>query len=424
MAKSYRVFISNYLVVAVLALTTILSTPIIFKHLGASEWAYVAITISVQAFLGLLDFGMIQLIPRDIAREITSDARKEVYDQYVFNYVAIPLALFPVSFLFICSGLLQASWNNEATVFGFYGGGLYVLQSLNLAHYAVLNGLGLQLTSNRIQSISAILRVLGVLICVTLISARAVTYVVVSAIFYSIEFLTNVIITQRAIRGRAHPRLSKLVMGLWQYLSHNWKMMFGVSIGVLGTNLDRLMLMPKIDLPAFGIYVLVLNFALNALNLQYPLFKNLLADACSSGPEEIRHRSRRVFMLNLLICVLPCLGAGLLARPILAIWSHNSEVAARGAWVFGLVLLAVAVNSLHHLNYLKQIFWNEQRWISLTHIVSLLVCAAYLAVKPQLTIVDGGVCWLISNLVQFGGGIIWSMRRYLRPISFTWYPPP
>lgn len=418
MAKPYRIFISNYLLVGILAFSTILSMPVVFRQLGATEWSYVAITISVQAFLGFLDFGMIQLIPRDIARETCNNNRKKIYNQYVFNYLTIPLIVLLVLLMF--SGILPMRWEVKAIVFWFFGGVLYLLQSLNLAHYAFLNGLGAQLLSNRIQSSNSVIRVLGVLASVMLVKARAETYIIASVIFYTIELVINLFVVQRMIDGQSAIRLRILVRGLVGYVRNNWKIMFGVSVGVFASNLDRLMLMPRVDLSSFGIYVLVLGFALNAMNLQYPLFKNLLADACALENEQIKIKSRRIFCLNMIICVIPCIVAGLLARPILEIWSHNSELATGGERVFMLVLLAVAVNSLHHLNYLKQLFWNDQRWISLTHVVSLFVCIAYLAIKPGLTVVDGGISWLLANLVQFIGGAIWSIRRYSQPLSFNW----
>ncbi|WP_225548551.1 MATE family efflux transporter [Chromobacterium violaceum] len=418
MVKSYRIFISNYLLVGVLALSTILSMPVVFRHLGATEWSYVAITISVQAFLGLLDFGMIQLIPRDIARETCNNSRKRIYNQYVFNYLTIPLIAFLGFMLF--SNLLSMHWEVNKILYGFFGGVLYLLQSLNLAHYAFLNGLGAQLLANRIQSSNSVARVLGVLVSVMLVKARAETYIIASVIFYTIELFVNLFVVQRRIDGRSPFRVCVLVSGLVRYVIKNWKIMLGVSVGVLASNLDRLMLMPRVDLSSFGIYVLVLGFALNAMNLQYPLFKNLLADACSLDADKLKIQSKRVFKLNFLICVIPCVAAGFMARPILQMWSHNVELAISGAPVFMLILFAVAINSLHHLNYLKQLYWNEQHWIGLTHIASLICCIVYLSFKPELTIVDGGVSWLIANLVQFISGLLWSMNRYRRPITFSW----
>jgi len=420
MHKPYRVFISNYLLAGILALSTILSMPVVFRHLGATEWSYVAITISVQAFLGLLDFGMLQLIPRDIAREACNNNRKTVYNQYVFNYLAIPLIVFSVPLFLFYSGLIPVRFDTKTLIFVFFGGVLYLLQSLNLAHYAFLNGLGAQLLSNRIQSSNSVVRVLGVLIFVTLLMGSAETYIFASVGFFIIELVINLLVVRRMIGGCSSFRINILFSGLLSYVAHNWKIMLGVSVGVLSSNLDRLMLMPKVDLPSFGVYVLVLGFALNAMNLQYPLFKNLLADACSLNKDQIKVESKRIFRLNFMICVIPCVAAGLLARPILEIWSRNAELAISGQNVFTLVLLAVAINSLHHLNYLKQLYYNEQKWIIVTNITSLLICVAYLSLKPELSIVDGGLCWLIGNLVQFGGGVAWSIRRYSRPITFSW----
>lgn len=420
MHKPYRVFISNYLLVGILALSSILSMPVVFRFLGATEWSYVAIAISVQAFLGLLDFGMVQLIPRDIARETCNNNRKAVYNQYVFNYLAIPLIIFlPLLFLFLLN-FIPIRWDAKTLVFGFFGGVLYLLQSLNLAHYAFLNGLGVQLLSNRIQSTNSVVRVLGVLASVTLLKASAETYIFASALFFTIELAVNLFVVQRMIDGTSTFRIKKQVFGIFGYMRQNWRIMLGVSVGVLASNLDRLMLMPKVGLSSFGVYVLILGFALNAMNLQYPLFKNLLADACSLNDDQIEVKSRRIFRLNFMICVIPCLVAALLARPILEIWSHNVELAVSGQNVFALVLLAVAINSLHHLNYLKQLYLNEQRWIFLTQITSLLACVAYLSLKHELTIIDGGICWLLANIVQFCSGLVWSFRRYKSFVSFCW----
>lgn len=420
MIKLHKVQVSNYLVVIVLAVTTILSTPLYYRHLGAEEWGGVAIAISVQAFLGLLDLGMVQLIPRDVAMYTDPRLRHEIYRQYLFNYLAIPIVLAAVAGVAWVAHPLPVALAQGAFKYGLCGAVLYVLQSLNLAHYAFLNGLGLQILANRMQSGNAILRVLGLLLVVVMVPANALLFLAVTAAFYCTELAINMSVAHARFKEKARANVNALSRGLLRYVGQNWKMMLGVSIGLLVSNIDRIMLLPKVDRASFGVYVLVLGFALNAMNLQYPLFKNLLADAFALAVPDLRARSVNIFKLNLMICVLPCMIAAALARPILQVWSRDVGLAQQGAPVFAIVLLAVAVNSLHHLNYLKQIFCNAQDWIAATHVASLAACLVYLSSVHDLAIVDGAIAWLLSNVIQFSGGLIWSTRRYARPISFSW----
>lgn len=60
--------IINYFSIVLMGGATIVLIPIYLGLLGKEQWGVVAICISVQGLMGLLDVGVSQLMPRDIAR--------------------------------------------------------------------------------------------------------------------------------------------------------------------------------------------------------------------------------------------------------------------------------------------------------------------------------------------------------------------
>jgi O-antigen/teichoic acid export membrane protein len=420
MNKQQTIIISNYFVIAILALTNILSVPLIYKYLGKDQWSLVAITIFTQGFLGFLDFGMNHLIPRDIASSPNVNQRRNIWHQYVFNYIAFPLIslIFIVPIIFLGKYNLPSSYSS--LLYAIFGLALYLFQSLNLAHYAIYNGLRRQLLSNQIQSLFSILRVLAVLFFIIYYKPLATTYVFISVLFYVLEISVNLYITNKAISGRSNFARLEYVQGFKSFISKNWQLMLGASVGVLSSNMDRMILITKINPMDFGIYIMVLNFGLYALNLHYPVYKNLLVDACSLKPDVMISRTRHIIRINFIVCVFPCLLAANFAQEILLMWSHNHEVAEKGWNIFVLILVSVALNSVHQLNYLKQLFRQAQRWIVLTNLISISIMVLYLTMISNPSIVDGAICWLLSNAIQMISGFIWSKKRYGAFISYSW----
>src|SRR5947208_2213449 len=87
-----------------LAVLSLALIPIYVARLGPNQWGIVAICMTIQGVLGLLDAGLNQIIQRDMAR-VAGDVLREARTFTIFSRLYLGLGI--TGFLL---GQLAASW--------------------------------------------------------------------------------------------------------------------------------------------------------------------------------------------------------------------------------------------------------------------------------------------------------------------------
>lgn len=411
-----RNIFTNYLAVFWMGGLSILLIPLYLKWLGPEQWGIVAICMALQGVFNLLDAGLGQIMPRDIAR-VSSDpsARLKTYLIYQRTYCGLALC----GFLFGQFSIpwLVNHWFSGGNSFSAQDGWafhLVVLQFLfqfaNNSNIGYWSGMQMQTLANARQCFFGSLKHIGALSLVFFWQPDAFAYLIPFAMISACEFFSN-----RHTIGKysktIHPE--QIQWTDYKKLGHEAGMLFiGVLIGMLASQMDRIVLSKYVDVTSFGIYVIVANLGLAVMQLQHPLIKAFLPritqDLASNRSASLRHLALGVMFF----CILPCLLLALLSPWILRIWIGNPEVINQGALPLSLFFCAVAINALYQLIYQRLLIGGHGKLIVKFNALILLITLPLLLffVEP-FGIKAGSFYWLLMSCLQLLFGLIWLRFR-------------
>lgn len=403
---------TNYLAVIWMGGLSILLIPFYLEFLGPQQWGVVAICMALQAFFNLLDVGLSQIMPRDIAR-VANDpsARFKTFIVYQRAYLVLALCGFIVGQMAI--PWLVDHWFSggrslsSEDIWAFH---LVVLQFLfqfsNNANIGYWNGMQLQVKANLRQCIFGSLKHFGALILVFFWSADAISYLIPFAIISIIEYLSNRLSITTSLKN---VKLCHIKWADYKKLGQEAGVLFvGVLIGMLASQMDRIVLSKYVDVTAFGIYAIVANLGLAFLQFQSPLIRAFLPritqDLAGNNGPSFKWLSIGISLL----CILPCLILALLSPWILKFWIGNPEVVSRGAVPLSLFFCAVAFNSIYQLIYQRILVVGHGKWVAIINGLTIVFALPLLlATVSSLGIISGGIYWLAMTFMQVILGLIW-----------------
>jgi O-antigen/teichoic acid export membrane protein len=187
----------------------------------------------------------------------------------------------------------------------------------------------------------------------------------------------------------------------------------GVLVGMLVSQLDRVVLSRSLDAAAYGSYVVVANLGLAFMQLQYPLMRAFFPRAVlASAGGAVDGKSSSQVLAVIVLCVAPCLLCIAFAPWVLHAWLGDTPVAAAGVSPLRLILAAVAVNSIYHLMYQQIVAAGQNQVVISINLMVLLVTAPVLFfIAPSMGAPAGGIAWLLASVLQLGLGAGWLIRH-------------
>lgn len=407
---------TNYLAVLWMGGLSIALIPLYLSRLGPDQWGIVAICMAIQGFLGLLDTGLGQIMPRDMAR-VAGDraAEAKVFRLFSHSYLGLGLA-----------GLLlgQASvpwliehWFNQGQGIGD-GANLalrlvliqFMFQFANNAHTGYWNGLQTQKLANVRQCVFGSLKHAFALGLVYQWRADAFAYLLPFALVSGIEWWSN---RRRVLQSLGAFKSEATTIAEFRRLTHDAGMLaLGVLIGMLVSQIDRIVLSRSVDSASFGRYVIVANLGLAFMQLQYPLMRAIFPRVAkvdsTGGGLNLRQLGLGVFVL----CVLPCGLVAVIAPWLLTVWIGDPLVVSEGVAPLRLILGSVALNAIYQLIYQRIIARGQGRQIVLTNLVALIVLTPIAFFTAQkYGIVAGGLAWILGAAIQLGFGVHWILKN-------------
>jgi O-antigen/teichoic acid export membrane protein len=409
--------LANYLAVVWMGALSLALIPLYLKRLGAEQWGVVAICMAIQGFLSLLDAGLAQIMPRDIAR-VAGDRAAEARVFRVFAHAYLGLGL--AGFVLGQAGVswLVAHWFNQGQGLG-HGAELalrlvlvqFLFQFANNANTGYWNGLQAQKLANFRQCAFATVKHAGALCLVYMWRADALAYLAPFALVSALEWWTN----RRTVRnglGAGEIAGGGVSIADFRTLGREaGALAMGVLIGMLVSQIDRIVLSRSVDIAAYGRYVVVATLGLAFMQLQYPLMRAFFpriarADVGGDG-YSMWQLGGGVFVL----CVLPCALVAAVAPWLLKAWTGDPQIAAEGSLPLRLILGAVAVNAMYQLIYQRILSRGHWRLVVLINLAMLaVVTPVVLVAAPTYGIAAGGMAWAAGALVQLGLGLIWWFR--------------
>lgn len=259
---------------------SILLIPFYLRFLGPQQWGVVAICMTLQAFFNLLDAGLSQIMPRDVARVAHQpNVRLKIFVIYQRAYIGLALGGFVLG-QFSLPWLIE-NWFGSGKSFApeaIWAFHLVLLQFLfqfsNNSNIGYWNGMQMQSTANIRQCSFGLIKHLGALSCVYFWRADAIAYLIPFTTIAIIEYLSNLYSIRSSLR---ESRLDPILWMDYKKLGHEaGVLLVGVLVGMLASQMDRIVLPKYVDVASFGIYVIVANLGLAVMQLQQPLIRAFL----------------------------------------------------------------------------------------------------------------------------------------------------
>jgi O-antigen/teichoic acid export membrane protein len=411
--------LTNYLAVVWMGGLSIALIPIYLKLLGPDKWGVVAICMAIQGFLGLLDVGLGQIMPRDIAR-VAGDRAAEARVFRVFTRAYLGIGTIGLVLGQASVPWLIAHWFNQGQGVGD-GADLalrlvlvqFFFQFANSAHTGYWNGLQSQKLANFRQCAFGTAKHAAALGLVYAWRADALAYLLPFALVSSLEWWANRRTVRRGLGELADGAAS---VADFRILAREAGVLaLGVLIGMLVSQIDRIVLSRTVDVASFGRYVIVANLGMAFMQLQYPLmrafFPRVVRADSNGGTSTVWQLGLGVFVL----CVLPCALVAALAPWLLRVWLSDPQMVADGTTPLRLIIGAVAVNAVYHLIYQRLLIRGQGRLVVLINVIAFTVVTPLAVVAArEYGIVAGGLAWMLGAVVQLGCGVVWMVNSGAR----------
>nr|WP_255348137.1 oligosaccharide flippase family protein [Herbaspirillum sp. YR522] len=394
------------------AALSILLIPFYVHHLAPHEWGLVAICIAVQGFLTLLDAGLSQIIPRDIAR---ASADK---DGVARQFAIFSRAYFLLAAAAFCVGQLAVPWlathwlkltdgapeeSYASLRLAFL---MFFFQFWNTVHIGYWNGMQEQHLANIRQVVFATAKHGAAASLVLFWSPTAQAYLIGFTVLTAMEWVANRTTIRRHLSGSG----AKATLADLMKLTHETGILsVGVLLGLLVSQIDRFILSSMVSVSDYGRYIAVANLGLAFFQFQGPLlaafYPRLSVELPVGETRSLRHLSIGVALLN----VLPCLIAALTAPFFLNLWIHDATIVAVGTLPLQLIFLAIAVNSVYQIFYQQILVHGQGAYVIWTNAANIILVGSFvLLATPHMGIVAGGWGWLLGASIQLLAGVLWT----------------
>lgn len=407
---------TNYFAALWLALLSLALIPWYLRQIGNSQWGVVALCMSLQAIMYLLDAGLAQIMPRDVARVARDeDAVGRTFRAFATAYGVLAIIGFVIGqavVTLVVDHWVHPASGTEADVKLALRIVLiqFLFQFANNAHLGLWIGMQQQVTASMRQCGFATAKHAAAIFAVSAWQPTVFAYLAPFALLSAVEYFLN----RQAVLD-ALPRTA----GGWARASELAKLRkeasllaVGVVVGMLLSHADRIVLSGALDLVSFGHYAIVANLALAFLQLQAPVVRAFLPRLVGAElHHDVRKALRSMVAATFAVCVAPCILAAMIAPWLLQLWIKDAFVVADGTMAFRLILCAVALNSIYQIHYQKLLVRGESSLIlRINALIALIVLPAAPLLVRHFGITGGGVIWLTISTLQVLLGAVFVRR--------------
>jgi len=411
---------SSFLALAWLSLLSMLTIPIYIRLLGVSEWGLVAACTSLQILSNFIDAGFSQIVPRWAAQEAQHPEKLRQYlNLFRRLYVGLGLTMFGV--LQASAGYLAHHWFQvppdqadalelAIRIVSFQ----FLFQFVNNLHIGLWHGLQRQVLANVRACGFGTLKHAAAMVTLQFMAPQAWVYALAFAFVAGLEVFANAFSVYR-LMGRHSAIQADDKVELTPMLKEVSVLSGGILVGLLVSQLDRIILSRTVDVASFGIYTVVATLALAFLQLQTPLtrayFPVIVRDIQRHGRVPAAHM-KRLLVGTFVTSTLPALLACALAPQILELWLQNPKVVDLGTTPLRLILLAIAMNSIYGCLYQVVVAKGHSGKVLQFNLASLGVAAFVVYLwGADIELNLGGAIWISITLTQLLLGTIWFMTN-------------
>ncbi len=408
--------------------------PLYIKYIGIESYGLIGLFAVVQAWLTLLDMGLVPALSREMSRftggvhSVDSIWRLLRSVEVLLFAVAVGLFLS----VYVASGWLAVDWINTEkissdvarqaiTAMGFVA----ALRLLENIYKSCLVGLQLQLSFNVINSFFATLRGVGAVAVLAWYSPTVLA-------FFAWQALVSVcsIVAMCAYVYRAMPQAKEAPRFSYSALQEVGGFAGGVVsitfLALLLTQVDKILLSKFLSLSEFGYYSLAallangLYMVVGPINQAFfPRFSELFSRKADSELVESFHLGAQL--------VAVFLGAGgvvliFFSEFVLRVWTGDPTLSANTALLVSILSVGCLLNGLLWIPYQMQL---AHAWTSLgikmNVIAILFIVPAIIWVAPRYGAIGVAWVWVSLNCAYFFLGMHFMFRKIMKGEKWRWY---
>ena len=408
--------------------------PLYVRYLGIEAYGLIGIFTSLLALFTLLDLGLSTTLNRELARfsadpGAANKARDLVRTLESLYWPAALLIGIVVALAapFIARDWVRADRLGVATVqHAIALMGLTIGLQWPASLYAGgLMGLQRQVLLACINAGVATLRAVGAILVLAYYDSTIEAFFTWQATASAVQtFATGSALWLNLPRNQEPSRFRSSI------LSEVWRLAAGVTaisaLGVVLTQLDKVILVKLLPLAEFGYYSLAgtvatgLYFLIGPLfSALFPRFTQLVAQHDESGLRRLYHDGCQWMSVSLLPVAVVI---ALFSSELMLLWTGDALLAERSHVLLSLLVIGTALNGLMSLPAALQLAYG---WTSLAIVTNLVAVAALVPIIFVLTsrfgAAGGAAAWVMLN----GAHVVLTLplmhRRILRGEQWRWY---
>jgi O-antigen/teichoic acid export membrane protein len=426
--------VANYVGNATTAILGIVLIPVYVHYLGIEAFGLIGAYAILQAALSLLDLGLSATLNREVARRSAyPETRGELRSLLrTLEWVFWPVGLLLFVGLAALSPHIAANWfQTDQLAVSVVGQAVLLMAAVAalewpFAFYAGgLLGLQRQVLFNAIVVAVAVLRSVGVVAVLVLVSPTLTAFFLWQLLCAGLQTGLLALVLWRSLPRSGEPTRFRpdLLRSVWRFAAG----MSGITIlGVVLTQMDKVVLTRLLPLEEFGYYALAAVAATGLYRLVAPLFSALyprLTELVSRGETEELARTYHSACQTMSVMVLPAaLVLIAFSHEVLWIWTRDI-IAADNAWlILSLLIAGTALNGLMNLPYALQLAHGWTRLALYTNIVAAALLLPMVIVAARWYGGPGAAAvWVLLNLGYVLIPLQLMHRRLLPGEQWRWY---
>jgi O-antigen/teichoic acid export membrane protein len=429
-----RNILANYAGQGAASLLSLALMPVYIAYIGIEAYALVGLFAVIQAWLALLDLGMAPTLGREMARFRARAVSAQFIGNLLRSLEAIYLGMgFAVAVgLTLSAEAIAAHWLRAerlpiAAVAGALSmlGGVVGLRFCEGLYRSALMGLQQQVWVNVAGTGLAVVRSVGALAVLAFVAPTVQAFFVWQAL---VSLVTLAVFATRLHRSLPRPPApARFSAAALIEVRHFAGGIFGITLlGLMITQLDKLLLSRLLTLTDFGYYLLAATIAAALYIVSAPIGQGMapvLVRLVETGDTAALSAAYHKASQLLTVLLVPAVALlALFPGGVLLAWSGDPLLAARTAPILALLALGTFASAQFQLPYQLQMAAGWTGLILRLNIAAVLVLVpALLWAVPRDGVVAAAVVSVALNLGYLLIGIPLLHRRLLRGEMWQWY---
>ncbi len=392
---------ANYLGTIIALLIPLIAIPLYVDYLGDRAWGLVSTLLLIQSILYLSEAGIGQLSSVAFSRITKGNVDSfRVIKEYEVIYWLLPLGLLILTSLVatfsIWLNLVNKYTDDEFALVTVGAGVLFFVQFPGAMYKSILMNNGRQLDYNRLLIFFTLSRH-GVILLVVSWFPTVYVYLIFNVLFTLAETLAR---RARSFEGYTKTNFVVSIYEVMRLYSRNLRPAVVVLIGMLTTQIDKIMASFVLNPEQYGRYALASTVSQGILTITQPIIQGMSPQILQSNVynDSRLQTTRKLLTYLLLINAVLLLGFFTIGKLVISIWLGSSLMSIEVYSYLHLLVLGCVLNSIYHVFYYNFLADNSIRLIFKINVIGLLMS---LTVTPLVISFFGehwlGLAFLIPN---------------------------